>query len=186
MAPYNTPQAIRPLEKTVCDFAYSNGYDPISVFNDFLRYVIHGFSPGAPPLMDWKYKRQQNRYFMEMLTGWIRLMQREFTDGKVIRCGVDRVHCLEYSGGYCREYQELGYRYRALSAGVGVCFYFLFYVRVCVEALLFSPTAEVCSEFFRYSGFAGYLTSIYRLAFRHGTLSAGDPHFPVDSCVPYL
>ena len=47
-------------------------------------------------------------------------------DGKVIRCGVDRVHCLEYSGGYCREYQELGYRYRALSAGVGVCFYFFF------------------------------------------------------------
>ena len=42
MVPYNTPQAIRPLEKMVCDFAYSNGYDPISVFNDFLRYVIHG------------------------------------------------------------------------------------------------------------------------------------------------
>ena len=35
MAPYNTPQAIRPLEKTVCDFAYSNGYDPISVFQRF-------------------------------------------------------------------------------------------------------------------------------------------------------
>ena len=65
-------------------------------------------------------------------------------------------------------------------------FTFFFYVRVYVEALLFSPTAEVCSEFFRYSGFAGYLISIYRLAFRHGTLSAGDPHFPVDSCVPYL
>ncbi len=81
MAPYNTPQAIRPLEKMICDFAYSNGYDPISVFNDFLRYVIHGFSPGAPPLMDWKYKRQQNRHFMEMLTGWIRLMQRELQSG---------------------------------------------------------------------------------------------------------
>ena len=52
MAPYNTPQAIRPLEKTICDFAYSNGYDPISVFNDFLRY-----------------------------TGWIRLMQRELQSG---------------------------------------------------------------------------------------------------------
>ena len=81
MVPYNTPQTIRPLEKMVCDFAYSNGYDPISVFNDFLRYVIHGFSPGAPPLMDWKYKRQQNRHFMEMLTGWIRLMQRELQSG---------------------------------------------------------------------------------------------------------
>ena len=67
MAPYNTPQAIRPLEKTICDFAYSNGYDPISVFNDFLRYVIHGFSPGAPPLMDWKYKRQQNRHLWRCL-----------------------------------------------------------------------------------------------------------------------
>ena len=81
MAPYNTPQAIRPLEKMVCDFAYSNGYDPISVFNDFLRYIGHGVSPGAPPLMDWKYKRQQNRHFMEMLTGWIRLMQRELQSG---------------------------------------------------------------------------------------------------------
>ena len=39
MAPYNTPQAIRLLEKMICDFAYSNGYDPISVFNDFL---LHG------------------------------------------------------------------------------------------------------------------------------------------------
>ena len=82
MAQYNTPQAIRPLEKLVCDFAYSNGYDPMSVFNDFLRYVIHGFSPGAPPLMDWKYKRQQNRHFMEMLVGWIRLMQRELQSGE--------------------------------------------------------------------------------------------------------
>jgi type I restriction enzyme M protein len=66
MAPYNTPQAIRLLEKMICDFAYSNGYDPISVFNDFLRYVIHGFSPGAPPLMDWKYKRQQNRRILHL------------------------------------------------------------------------------------------------------------------------
>lgn len=71
MAQYNTPQALRPLENLICDFAYSNGYEPMSVFNDFLRYVIHGFSPGAPPVKDWKYKRQQNRFFMELLAGWI-------------------------------------------------------------------------------------------------------------------
>ena len=62
MAPYNTPQAIRPLEKTICDFAYSNGYDPISVFNDFLRYVIHGFSPGAPPLLEIQTAAEQAFY----------------------------------------------------------------------------------------------------------------------------
>ena len=53
MAQYNTPQALRPLEKLICDFAYSNGYEPMSVFNDFLRYVTLGFSPGAPPVKDW-------------------------------------------------------------------------------------------------------------------------------------
>lgn len=77
MAKYNTPQALRPLEKQICDFAYANGHKPMSVFNDFLRYVIHGFSPGAPPVKDWKYKRQQNRFFMELLAGWLQLMQRE-------------------------------------------------------------------------------------------------------------
>ena len=35
MAPYNTPQAIRPLEKTICDFAYSNGYDQEIVENGY-------------------------------------------------------------------------------------------------------------------------------------------------------
>lgn len=77
MAQYNTPQALHPLEKLIGNFAYTNGYEPMSVFNDFLRYVIYGFSPGAPPIKDWKYTRQQNRIFMELLTEWIQLMQRE-------------------------------------------------------------------------------------------------------------
>ena len=74
MAPYNTPQAIRPLEKTICDFAYSNGYDPISVFNDFLRYVIHGFSPGAPPLMEWKYTEPDPLYGKYTTKEWTRYL----------------------------------------------------------------------------------------------------------------
>ena len=32
----------------------------MTVFNDFLMFVIHGFSPGAPPLKILKYKRRQN------------------------------------------------------------------------------------------------------------------------------
>lgn len=50
MAKYDTPPAIRPLEKLIVDFSYTNGFDSIHVFNDFLTYIIHGFSPGAPPL----------------------------------------------------------------------------------------------------------------------------------------
>lgn len=80
MAKYETPPPVRPLEKLIMDFSYTNGLDPVNVFNDFLTYIIHGFSPGAPPLQSWKYKRQQNMKFMEMLTGWVRLMASRIKD----------------------------------------------------------------------------------------------------------
>ena len=80
MAKYETPPPVRPLEKLITDFSYTNGLDPVNVFNDFLTYIIHGFSPGAPPLQNWKYKRLQNMKFMEMLTGWVRLMASRIKD----------------------------------------------------------------------------------------------------------
>lgn len=82
MAKYDTPSEIRPLEKLITDFSYTNGFDPINVFNDFLTYIIHGFSLGAPPLQSWKYKRQQNMIFMEMVTEWAQLMARKIKDDK--------------------------------------------------------------------------------------------------------
>lgn len=82
MAKYDTPEAIRPLEKLIQDFSYANGYDPINVFNDFLTYIIHGFSPGAPPLHNWKYKRRQNPVFMEMVVEWTRIMQSRIRDDR--------------------------------------------------------------------------------------------------------
>lgn len=80
MATYDIPREISPLEKRISDFSLSCGYDPMTVFTDFLTYVIHGFSPGAPPLKNWKYKRQQNMAFMEMTAEWVRLMQSRLKD----------------------------------------------------------------------------------------------------------
>ncbi len=80
MAKYYTPSEIRPLEKLIMDFSYANGYDPLNVFNDFLTFIIHGFSPGAPPLHSWKYKKQQNATFMEMVSEWVQLMHRKLQD----------------------------------------------------------------------------------------------------------
>lgn len=79
MAKYETPPPVRPLEKLITDFSCTNGLDPVNVLNDLLTYIIHGFSPGAPPLQSWKYKRQQNMKFMEMLTEWVRLMASRIT-----------------------------------------------------------------------------------------------------------
>lgn len=80
MAGYDIPREICPLEKRISDFSVSCGYAPMTVFNDFLMFVIHGFSPGAPPLKNWKYKRRQNIAFMEMTAEWVRLMQDRLKD----------------------------------------------------------------------------------------------------------
>lgn len=80
MANYEVPKEIRPLAKRILDFSYAHGYDCMNVFSDFLTYIIHGFSPGAPPLKSWRYKRQQNVAFMEMTAEWIRLMHDRLKD----------------------------------------------------------------------------------------------------------
>lgn len=36
MTRYETSPEVRPLEKTICEFAGLNGYDPMNVFTDFL------------------------------------------------------------------------------------------------------------------------------------------------------
>lgn len=54
IAKYEAPKEVQNLEKLITDFSYQNGYDMIDVFNDLLRYIIHGFSPDAPPLHNWR------------------------------------------------------------------------------------------------------------------------------------
>ena len=34
MAKYETPPPVRPLEKLITDFSYTNGLDPVNVLND--------------------------------------------------------------------------------------------------------------------------------------------------------
>ncbi len=75
---YEAPYEVRELEKLINDFTYTNGLQVITVFQDFLRYIIHGFSiPGTPPLTDWPYTKEQNKIFAEMLSAWIRIMDTQ-------------------------------------------------------------------------------------------------------------
>lgn len=61
MARYEISNEVRPLDRLITGFASSCGYEIQTVFNDLLRFIIHGFSPGAPPISNWKYKHQQKR-----------------------------------------------------------------------------------------------------------------------------
>ena len=50
MARYEISNEVRPLDRLITGFASSCGYEIQTVFNDLLRFIIHGFSPGAPPI----------------------------------------------------------------------------------------------------------------------------------------
>lgn len=82
MTRYETPEEVRPLEKLILGFSSECGRSPMTVFEDFLAYVIHGFSPGVPPLKSWKYKRKQNAEFMRMFCEWLSLMKSALDGGK--------------------------------------------------------------------------------------------------------
>ena len=62
MARYEISNEVRSLDRLITGFASSCGYEIQTVFNDLLRFIIHGFSPGAPPISNWKYKRQAKEH----------------------------------------------------------------------------------------------------------------------------
>lgn len=66
------------LVKTITDFTYQNGLEVSRVFDDLLRYMIHGYTlPGQPGLTDWRYTKEQNVVFYEMYSQIVLIMQRE-------------------------------------------------------------------------------------------------------------
>ncbi|MFV0587543.1 N-6 DNA methylase [Bacteroides reticulotermitis] len=76
---YEAPAELRPLEKLLCEFAYNNGLDIRTVFDDLLTFIIHGMSPGAPPLTSWRYTQEQNKVFYRMYVEWIGVMDKMTT-----------------------------------------------------------------------------------------------------------
>lgn len=75
---YEAPHEVRELEKLINNFTYANGLEVTGVFRDFLRYIIHGFSiPGTPPFTDWRYTKEQNKVFAEMLIAWFNIMDAQ-------------------------------------------------------------------------------------------------------------
>lgn len=74
---YESPKEVRELEKLINSFTYQHGLDVSQVFNDFLTYIIHYFTPNAKPLESWKYKKEQTTVFWEMLREWIKVMEKQ-------------------------------------------------------------------------------------------------------------
>lgn len=76
---YESPKEVRELEKLINSFTYQYGLDVSQVFNDFLTYIIHYFTPNAKPLESWKYKTEQTAVFWDMFREWIKIMDKQIS-----------------------------------------------------------------------------------------------------------
>lgn len=69
---------MKELIKQMSDFSYRGGHELSRVFDDFLRYIIHGFTlPGYPGLSDWNYTQEENQVFYSMLQTLVLTLQKE-------------------------------------------------------------------------------------------------------------
>lgn len=69
---------MKELIKTFETFVYQNGFESGRVFDDWLRYIIHGYTlPGQPGLSDWNYTKEQNKVFMELHNLWVQEMEKQ-------------------------------------------------------------------------------------------------------------
>lgn len=91
---------LKTFDKTILEFCSRYGFEPSQVFDDFLRYVINGFTiPGLPGIKDWRYTKEQNAEFAALYGNFILNLQK-------------KLKCHEW-------YDILGETYEAIIAGKG-------------------------------------------------------------------
>ena len=70
---------IRPELNTLANqlnkLAYTN--DINRIFDDWLRFIIHGFCTNEPPLKDWHYTESDHLHFYDMLCEWIHIVNAQ-------------------------------------------------------------------------------------------------------------
>lgn len=77
---HNTQIETTSLERMIFDFARRYGLDEVRIFDDLLIYIIHSFSPGAPPLKPWHYTQEQTQWFYNMYYVWVSIMDKNIHD----------------------------------------------------------------------------------------------------------
>lgn len=74
---YDAPAELRPLEKRLREFTYQNGMEISRVFQDWLRFIIGNFTLNPEPDPSWRYAKEQNLFFHQMMCEWFQIMNRQ-------------------------------------------------------------------------------------------------------------
>ena len=68
------PTEIRSLERSIASLAFICKAEVSTIFDDFLTYVIYGFSPGEKSLENWKFGKEETVMFYQMYAEWVQIM----------------------------------------------------------------------------------------------------------------
>lgn len=71
---YECGAEMRPLEKKIKDFTYSNGYDVTRVLEDLLDYIIAFFDIERKPIDGWSYSGEECASFYDMMSEYFRVL----------------------------------------------------------------------------------------------------------------
>jgi len=74
---YEAPVELRQLEKMLTDFTYHNGYEISNVFDNWLEFIIWSWSLDGKPIEGWRYKKEENKFFYDLLCEWIKVMEKQ-------------------------------------------------------------------------------------------------------------
>lgn len=73
---YELPVELRTLEKMFKQLTYYSGRDSVTVFGDFLAYILYGFNPAPEPDPTWKYKKSETQQFHDMMLEYFTVMDK--------------------------------------------------------------------------------------------------------------
>ena len=88
------------LQNAVEQFAYHNGKQTKQVFSDLLKYIIGYFNPQREPDATWRYTKEQNAAFHDMMLLWLQVMQSALEKREWYDAWGDLFMALTPKGGY--------------------------------------------------------------------------------------
>lgn len=91
---------ISTLQKAIERFAYHSGKDNRTILRDLLRYIIGNFNTEQKPDYTWRYTKEQNATFHQLMLTWLNVMDEQLKHREWYDPWGDLFMALTPKGGY--------------------------------------------------------------------------------------
>lgn len=91
---------MKELENKIRDFANDKGLQTINVLDNLLDYIIGYFDPTCTPNKEWRYSKEDNAKFYDMMCAYFLILKREIEHKGWFDAWGDLFMSLITKGGY--------------------------------------------------------------------------------------